>query len=213
MFVVDAPARRRISACRPLSALLATNGWLAVPRAGGEPRGGGALLVRADRGPRRARRGRCWRRSPRRWCSARVTGLVQAYGLVDTSLASLTRAPGGTFGNRNFMAHLVAIGLPVLLLRRLEARSRGALRLGAVGIVLAAAALVLSRSRAAWLGAGACGVFLVVEGLWVGRLWAEQRLRRAAVLALGGVLAGLAARAGRCPTGSTGDRTRPISSR
>ena len=57
-----------------------------------------------------------------------VTGLAQAYGLVDTNLASLSRAPGGTFGNRNFMAHLVAIGLPVLLYLALEARSRRAVR-------------------------------------------------------------------------------------
>ena len=29
---------------------------------------------------------------------------------------SLNRSPGGTFGNRNFVAHLAAIGLPVILL-------------------------------------------------------------------------------------------------
>jgi hypothetical protein len=40
-----------------------------------------------------------------------LTGLIQAYGLLTTDLAS-PRAPGGTFGNRNFMAHLVALGLP-----------------------------------------------------------------------------------------------------
>jgi O-antigen ligase len=107
-----------------------------------------------------------------------VTALAQAYGVVSTSLASLTRAPGGTFGNRNFMAHLVAIGLPVLLYVAIEARSRTRFVLGATGVALAAAALVLSRSRAAWLGAGACGAFLAVEGLWVGRLWADPHLRR-----------------------------------
>jgi len=117
-----------------------------------------------------------------------VTGLVQAYGLVTTDLASLTRAPGGTFGNRNFMAHLVTIGLPILILVTVEARRRRSFALGAAGVALAAAALVLSRSRAAWLGAAACGIFLAVEGLWAGRLWDDQRLRRR-VLSLAGIAA------------------------
>lgn len=115
-----------------------------------------------------------------------LTALAQAYGLVTTSLTSLTRAPGGTFGNRNFMAHLVAIGLPLLLLIAVEARTRRGFTLGAVGFALSAGALVLSRSRAAWLGALVCGTFLAVEGLWVGRLWADQELRRR-VLRLAGV--------------------------
>jgi hypothetical protein len=107
-----------------------------------------------------------------------LTALAQAYGLITTSFASLSRAPGGTFGNRNFMAHLVTIGLPVLLLVSLEARSRAGFALGSMGVMLAAAALILSRSRAAWVGAGVCGAFLAVEGLWVGRLWADERLRK-----------------------------------
>jgi O-antigen ligase len=120
-----------------------------------------------------------------------ITGLIQAYGLVTTDFASLTRAPGGTFGNRNFMAHLVTIGLPVLILVTVEARRKRDFAVGAAGVALASAALVLSRSRAGWLGAAACGIFLAVEGLWVGRLWADQRLRRR-VLSLAGIaLAGL----------------------
>jgi O-antigen ligase len=52
----------------------------------------------------------------------------------------------------------------------------------------------LSRSRAAWLGAGAAGAFLIVEGFWLGRLWGDDRLRRralqlAGVAAVGAVLA------------------------
>jgi O-antigen ligase len=76
------------------------------------------------------------------------------------------------------MAHLVAIGLPLLLYVSLVSRSRAGFAVGSAGIALAAAALVLSRSRAAWLGAGASLVFLAVEGLWVGRLWKAERLRR-----------------------------------
>jgi O-antigen ligase len=87
------------------------------------------------------------------------------------------------------MAHLVTIGLPVLVLVTVEARRRRDFALGAAGVALAAAALVLSRSRAAWLGAAACGIFFAVEGLWIGRLWADQRLRRR-VLSLAGIAVG-----------------------
>ena len=51
-----------------------------------------------------------------------VTALLQAYG-VDSDLVSLNRAPGGTFGNRNFMAHLCVIVFPALLVTTLRARS------------------------------------------------------------------------------------------
>ena len=120
-----------------------------------------------------------------------VTGLVQAYGLLSTDLTNPTRAPGGTFGNRNFMAHLVALGLPLLLMLTVQARRRGAFALGSVGLALAAAALVLSRSRAAWLGALAGLAFLAVEGLWSGRLWGDRQVRRRASLLAGTALAGL----------------------
>jgi hypothetical protein len=94
------------------------------------------------------------------------------------------------------MAHLVTIGLPMLIFVTVEARRGREFALGAAGVALATAALVLSRSRAAWLGAAACGIFLAVEGLWAGRLWTDQRLRkRVLVLAgigLGGLLLALA---------------------
>jgi hypothetical protein len=50
---------------------------------------------------------------------------------------------------------------------------------------------VLSRSRAAWLGAAACLAFFAVEGLWAGRLWEDRRLRRRVTLLAGTALAGL----------------------
>ncbi len=105
-----------------------------------------------------------------------ITGLLQAYG-VDLPLTATTRAPGGTFGNRNFMAHVVAIALPALVLLTVETRSRGRAVLGAAGLALAAAALLLSRSRAAWLGAAVSSVFFLVEGLWVGGLGSDRRYR------------------------------------
>ncbi len=42
-----------------------------------------------------------------------LTALAQAYGIKMESWPALNRAPGGTFGNRNFMAHLTAAGLPL----------------------------------------------------------------------------------------------------
>lgn len=79
-----------------------------------------------------------------------ATALLQAYG-VHLDLFSLNRAPGGTFGNRNFMAHLCAIALPALLFSTLRASSRQAVLRWAAGTSIVAAALILSRSRAAWL--------------------------------------------------------------
>jgi O-antigen ligase len=79
-----------------------------------------------------------------------ATALLQAYG-IRTDFVSLNRAPGGTFGNRNFMAHLCVITLPALLFAGLRAPTRPAFMRWCVGLGLVAAALILSRSRAAWL--------------------------------------------------------------
>ncbi|MEP6574204.1 MAG: O-antigen ligase family protein [Gemmatimonadota bacterium] len=115
------------------------------------------------------------------------TALFQAYGLV-TSLSSLSRAPGGTFGNRNFMAHLVAIGLPVILLSAFEARRRRGFAVGAIGIGILSAALVLSRSRAAWLAVGVTFLILLIEG-WRGGLWRSELLRkRSRILGISAVI-------------------------
>ncbi len=174
-----------------------TNGWLATRASRRLARRGRTLLGREDARPRGPRPADFWPRSPPRSWSARLTGLIQAYGLVTTDLASLTRAPGGTFGNRNFMAHLVTIGLPVLLLVTLEARRRRDFVLGAAGVALAAAALVLSRSRAAWLGRG--GVRALSGG---GRTLGRTPLGRPAAPAPG-------ARPCRARAGRTGARARP----
>ncbi len=105
-----------------------------------------------------------------------LTALLQAYGL-GSSLASLSRAPGGTFGNRNFMAHLVGLGLPTVILCALEARRRSHFVIWTVGMGVVCAALVLSRSRAAWLGCAAGLLFLGVNGLLAG-LGRDRELRR-----------------------------------
>jgi O-antigen ligase len=176
VFIVDVPLVGFL-ALSILSTLLAENGWLAFRALGLSL--SGAVLFWCGRTLARAGRSQALLVGlALAVVLGALTALAQAYGLVTTSLASLSRAPGGTFGNRNFMAHLVTIGLPVLLLVSVETRSRAGFVLGSIGVMLAAAALVLSRSRGAWVGAAVCGAFLAIEGLWVGRLWADDRLRR-----------------------------------
>jgi O-antigen ligase len=93
-----------------------------------------------------------------------ATSLAQTYG-VRMDFFSLNRAPGGTLGNRNFVAHLCAFGLPVLFLCALRAyRFLGTL-LGALGVAAVVGTLVLTRSRAAWLGVAAVLVVFLVG--WV----------------------------------------------
>ena len=173
-----------------VSALFATNGWLAF-RAVGVSLAGAALFWCGRMVARAGRTDLVLTGLAAAVVFGALTGLAQAYGLITTNLASMSRAPGGTFGNRNFMAHLVAIGLPVLLYLALEARSQARFVLGGAGAGLAAAALVLSRSRGAWLAAVVAGAFLIVEGLWLGRLWGDDRLRRRALQLAGVAAAGV----------------------
>src|SRR5581483_7526236 len=76
-----------------------------------------------------------------------VTLLLQTYGLR-VVFFSINRAPGGTLGNRNFVAHVAAFGFPIVFLAALRAQR---MRWPLVGLALVSAALVLTRSRAAWL--------------------------------------------------------------
>ena len=112
--------------------------------------------------------------------AAAITSLLQTYG-VQSELFSLNRIPGGTMGNRNFVAHLCAIGLPTLLLCTLTAASAPGFALGALGVALTSATLVLTRSRAAWL-AVAVYALLVALAVWHARIrWRDPRLRRRAM--------------------------------
>ncbi len=97
-----------------------------------------------------------------------ATALLQTYGLR-TDLFSLNRAPGGTFGNRNFMAHLCVIAFPALLVTTLRAGSRRAFGWWTFGLAVVSGALVLSRSRAAWLALIAGAIVLAVFALMVVR--------------------------------------------
>src|SRR5437763_833790 len=91
-----------------------------------------------------------------------VTSLLQTYGL-DITLFSENRSPGGTLGNRNFVAHAAAFGLPLVLFAAIGARRR--FLLGAAGAALTTATLVLTRSRAAWLAFAAVVVVFLMAML------------------------------------------------
>jgi hypothetical protein len=81
---------------------------------------------------------------------ASLTSLLQTYG-VDVDFFSRNRAPGGTLGNRNFIAHVAAFGWPVLMLLAIQAKRTSRYLLASAGLAIVTASLVLTRSRAAWL--------------------------------------------------------------
>jgi O-antigen ligase len=125
---------------------------------------------------------------------AAIFSLAQAYGL-DTEYFSTNRAPGGTFGNRNFVAHIAVIGLPSLVWCTVTARRSNGVLAGCVGAAFLAAALVLSRSRAAWLAVVACVVILFVPMLASRKYWAGglvgSRFARLVLAAVLGAMASL----------------------
>lgn len=119
--------------------------------------------------------------------------LAQSYGL-ETEYFSANRAPGGTFGNRNFVAHIAAIGLPTLVWCTVTARRPFGALLGSLGAALLAAALVLSRSRAAWLAVLASLIILLVPMLasikyWRGGKVGGRFARLTLAAAIGGMVA------------------------
>ncbi len=117
-----------------------------------------------------------------------LTALAQAYGLR-SEFMSLNRAPGGTFGNRNFMAHLCVMTLPALLVTATRAPSRASLLRWSAGAAAIGAALILSRSRAAWLALiGGTLVLVVALAMASMRLPDTVRWRRMLSLIVGGVI-------------------------
>ena len=79
-----------------------------------------------------------------------LTGLAQAYGLQLPNFAT-TRLPGGSFGNRNFLAHLAAIALPIIALLAVTSRRWIGALIAAVAGGALVGAIVLTRSRACLL--------------------------------------------------------------
>lgn len=112
---------------------------------------------------------------------AAMTSLLQTYG-VRLDIFAAQRAPGGTLGNRNFVAHAAAFGFPLVLLAAMRARRA---ILPAAGASLVAATLVLTRSRAAWLAFAAMLVAFLATVVLSRALRADGRVwRRLAIVAL-----------------------------
>ncbi len=110
-----------------------------------------------------------------------VLGLLEGYGALH--LARPGYAPGATLGQRNTLAHLLALAAPWFLARASGEPWRRAAGWG-TGLALVAAVIVLTRSRAAYL---ALPLGLAIGVVLSGR----PTLRTAAALALGA--AGVAA--------------------
>jgi len=113
-----------------------------------------------------------------------VTCLLQVYG-VQTDFFSLNRAPGGTFGNRNFVAHYSAIALPALVYCALTAHRAVSLNAASLGVAILAGVMVLSRSRAAWLAIAVTVAAVLIPLAMSRRYWdglpVMRRLVRLAV--------------------------------
>ncbi|MFI5245162.1 MAG: O-antigen ligase family protein [Gemmatimonadales bacterium] len=124
-----------------------------------------------------------------------LTALAQAYG-VKMEFAALNRAPGGTFGNRNFMAHLTAAGVPLILWCIAKARGRSGAFLWTAALAACVAALVLSRTRAAWLalavGAVLAGAVAIRGPAILENPGVRRRMRLAFVAVAAGVVLALA---------------------
>src|SRR3954471_18571222 len=119
--------------------------------------------------------------------------LAQAYGL-DSEYFSTNRAPGGTFGNRNFVAHMAVIGLPALVWCTVTARRPSGALAGSLGAALVGAALVLSRSRAAWLAVAAAVIVLLIPMIASRKYWRGGLIGgRFARLSLAAVIGGMVA--------------------
>ncbi|HEY2378478.1 MAG TPA: O-antigen ligase family protein [Gemmatimonadaceae bacterium] len=106
-----------------------------------------------------------------------VTALLQAYGIT-SEYFSLNRSPGGTFGNRNFMAHLGAIVAPTIVYCGVTTRRSAATLFAAILISVVAAAEVLSRSRAAWLALLGAALPVVIVAFATRSRWSGPETSR-----------------------------------
>jgi hypothetical protein len=174
------------------SAVLATNHWLAF-RALAITVSGVVIFWCASELARRGAQRPLLAAVAATAVAAVATALLQAYG-VRHDVFSLNRAPGGTLGNRNSIAHIAAFSLPLVIVCALGARRWYGYLLGAAGTMLVMTGLVLTRSRAGWLGFAAvlvmlAGAFVIAPALRRSR---RTVVRLAGLLLLGGAGAGAA---------------------
>lgn len=174
-----------------LSAALATNRWLALHGAG-ITISGFVLYLAARRVAEDGLTARVIGGLAAAAVLAGGMGIAQAYG-ADWPLLADSRPPGGTFGNRNFLAHLTAIATPLLAWVLLRGRPAAAV-LAFLGLVVAAGTIVLTRSRAAWLGT-AVAMFTMIGCAWIGRRTVAEAISPRRMILIGGALAAGAAAA------------------
>ncbi|MDA1080538.1 MAG: O-antigen ligase family protein [Gemmatimonadetes bacterium] len=169
-----------------VSALLATSGWhaaraLAISLSAGAVFWG-ATALRADGRARQVVLALAAASA-----IAVASALAQAYG-YGNDLFAANRAPGGLLGNRNFIAHVAAMALPLFVFLAATSRSSLGSLIGAAAILASSAALVLSRSRAAWL-ALAVWLLIAVPVAWQGRGVIKTAMAPRRGLLLAGALA------------------------
>jgi O-antigen ligase len=119
-----------------------------------------------------------------------VVVILEGHGFL-TGLSLPNRAPGGVLGNRNYAAHFIVLGLPLLFALGLGSRATGARLLIAGGVALSTAAVVLTRSRAAWLALLVLAVALPVLSRFMPRSLRAGAGRTSLILA-GGLALGVA---------------------
>jgi O-antigen ligase len=177
-----------------VSSLAATNPWLALRATGLTATGATAFLL-AHHLARRGTRSRLIG-----WVTVAMllgigSALAQAWGVEHPFFARL-RAPGGTLGNRNFVAHLAAITLPLAATLLLATRRRLATTAAALLFTVAIVALVMTRSRAGWLAAGTAfgsvTLLLIMAPAAVRHQLARRHLAVIPALALIGVVLAVA---------------------
>ena len=116
---------------------------------------------------------------------AAATAILEAHGALPfLSLAG--RAPGGSMGNRNQLAHLIALALPMVLVAAWEERGRVPWQLLCAFFMVWA--VTLSRTRGAWLALAVAGAWCVATlFLWRKSIapvaWARAAMVAAACVA------------------------------
>ena len=172
-----------------LAAALAENRWLALSGWGVSFSAWVLFLAARELGPRFRWRTLSWLTAAAVLGS--LLGIAQAYGWEWEWLAG-SRPPGGSFGNRNFLAHFAAIALPAIVVETLRTRRGRSLIPLLLGVAVLAAIVVLTRSRAAWLG-GVGGLAAAAVALVVTRRRPLPTLLRRSLLPAAAVAAAVAA--------------------
>jgi hypothetical protein len=117
-----------------------------------------------------------------------VSVLVDAFGYgLDFPCGSA----GGTLGNRNWAAHLIALGLPLLTLKSITAQTTTQRAATLCAMVVLSATLVLTRSRTAWIAAVLGTVLPLVVATVSSRRARALASTTRCVAALSAVLAGV----------------------